>query len=275
MAKRIGIVTNDQHQVFQSSVINGVQEVAAAEGYELVIDSRIESNTPENPTDLKVNTLAGLIVIANVLPDTVLHSLYHDAIPVSLISHYLPDAPIPTVVPNNRQGIGKLVEHLTVNCGREKFVFIDGDLSQHDGMQRREAFLQELVRHNLYIAPDYFIQGDFEPEIAAENLTAFLEKTSDFDALIAADYLMALRAIEVLREHDFTVPEDVAVVGFGDGDIAFEHGLTTIAADITELGRRSARQLMGQMNRLHIRGTTLLSVELVIRETCGCGVSGR
>jgi LacI family repressor for deo operon, udp, cdd, tsx, nupC, and nupG len=269
MAKRIGIVTNDRHQVFQSSVISGVLEVAEAEGYELVIDSRIESSTPEKPTDLNVNALAGIIVVANVLPDAVLHDLYHDDVPVSLISHYLADAPIPTVVPNNKQGIAKLVEHLAVNCGRGKFVFINGDLNQHDGIERRDAFLQELVRHNLYIAPEYFIRGDFTPDIAAENLVTFLEQEIDLDALIAADYLMALRAIDVLQTHGISVPEQVAVVGFGDGDIARDHGLTTIAADITELGRRGARQLVGQMNNLHIRGTTLLSVELEIRSSCG------
>ncbi|MCI0709508.1 MAG: substrate-binding domain-containing protein [Chloroflexi bacterium] len=269
MAKRIGIVTNDQHQVFQSSVIRGVREIAEAETYEIVIDSRIESSTPGNPTDLNLNTLAGIVVIANVLPDSVLRDLYHDGIPTSLISHYLSDTPIPTVIPNNKQGIAKLVEHLAVNCGREKFVFIDGDLNQHDGIERRQAFLQELVRRNLYISPEYMIQGNFEPVTAAANLTTFLEKPRNFNALIAADYLMALRAIDVLQDHGIAVPDDVAVVGFGDGDIAREHGLTTIAADITELGRRSARQLLGQMNRLHIRGTTLLSVELEIRDTCG------
>jgi DNA-binding LacI/PurR family transcriptional regulator len=59
----------------------------------------------------------------------------------------------------------------------------------------------------------------------------------------------------------------VAVVGFGDGPEAAQAGLTTVAADITELGRRAARQLIGQIEGLRIRGLTLLSTELIERES--------
>jgi DNA-binding LacI/PurR family transcriptional regulator len=78
---------------------------------------------------------------------------------------------------------------------------------------------------------------------------------------------MALAAIDVLLASGLQVPEDVAVVGFGGGPEADAAGLTIVAADVVELGRRAARQLIGQVEGLRIRGYKLLSAELVERAT--------
>jgi DNA-binding LacI/PurR family transcriptional regulator len=78
---------------------------------------------------------------------------------------------------------------------------------------------------------------------------------------------MADAAMNVIKASGRRIPEDVAVVGFGDAPEAAQAGLTTVAADVTELGRRGARQLIGQIEGLRIRGLTLLSTELIERET--------
>lgn len=268
MAQHIGIITNNQHRVFQRDVIAGVREIAERKGYHLTIDSRIDSTQPANITDLDIHALDGLIVIANILPDEFLQDVYQRGKPITLISHFVRDTPIPAVIPNNRQGIMKLIDHLVFKCGCQNFVYINGDLNQHDGVERQDAFYKSIIRHNLSFSPDYMLRGDFEPDVAAESLHQFLEAGHTVDAIVAADYLMALAAIGILQEHGYQIPE-VAVAGFGDAQVAREQNLTTIAADVAELGWRGARQLLGQMNGLEIQGTTLMSVNLEIRGTCG------
>ncbi len=266
MARSISVITNDPTQVFQSEVIEGVQDIAKQHGYEVFIE------TVADKASFRVEDLSpavGIIVIANPVPDDFLRNIYLTGKPITLISHYMADMPIPAVIPNNAQGIAKLVEHLVVECHRQDFVFIDGDLSQNDGWERRSAFLKELIRHHLQISPNQLLKGDFEPTVAKASLHTFLEQDHHFDAIIASDYLMAAEAIGMLTRRGFRVPEDVSVVGFGDGPDAKAIQLTTIAANIKELGRRGARQLIGQLSGLMIRGTTLLSVQLEIRETCG------
>ncbi len=73
--------------------------------------------------------------------------------------------------------------------------------------------------------------------------------------------------MEVIRASGRRIPLDVAVVGFGDAPEAAQAGLTTVAADVSELGRRAARQLIGQIAGLRIRGLTLLSTALIERES--------
>ncbi len=78
--------------------------------------------------------------------------------------------------------------------------------------------------------------------------------------------MMALGVIARLRQQQ-RVPQDVSVVGFGDGPEARAAKLTTVAADVEELGRRAAKQVVHQMKGGKISGVTTLSVRLIERNT--------
>ncbi len=260
----LNIFTNFSTAVFQRDVIAGAREVFDQRGYPMAI---IEvTTTPTTLADLPIeNDLAGALIITSVLPDVIISELHDRRVPISLVSHQM--AHIPGVMPNNRQGIAMLMEHLVVAHGRKRPVFIRGVMTQTDGIQRYTAFEQEVMRYNLNVPPAFYLRGDFSPEMAAESMTQFLSFAPDFDAVVASDYLMAEAAMQVIKASGRRVPEDVAIVGFGDGPEAAQAGITTVAADITELGRRGARQLLGQIEGLKIRGLTLLSTELIERET--------
>lgn len=264
---QIAIITNFPAAVFQRDVIVGAREVFDNCGYGVRI---IEvPQVPARADDLSFagSPLAGALVIANVLPDLMLEALLERGLPLSLVSHQAPNGRIPGVMTNNRQGIAMLLEHLVIACGRRKPIFIRGIMTQNDSIQRETAFQQEVMRYNLNITPHYYLNGEFDAQIAASAMQAFLSTNAEFDAVVASDYLMAEAAISVIKADGRRIPEDIAVVGFGDGPEAARAGITTVAADVTELGRRGARQLLGQIEGLRIRGLTLLSTELIERET--------
>lgn len=266
----IGVITNDQHAVFQRHVIEGIRETAEKKKYRLVVDSFAENPASPRPISLVPDQLDGLIEIANAAPESFLETAHRAGVPISLISHWLPHLPIPAVISNNAQGISELVRHLVTRCQRRKIVFIRGISEQIDAYEREEAFRRDLLRHNLDVPDSYFLEGAFSPDTAALVLKEFLKTGAAFDAVLAADYLMAIAAKEMLEAHHVRIPEQVSVVGFGDAPEAEKYGLTTVAANVRELGRRAAYQLISQMNGLAIRGVTTLSVELVIRKSCGC-----
>jgi DNA-binding LacI/PurR family transcriptional regulator len=265
--RAIHIFTNSASDVFQHSVITGAHEVCDANGYPVAVIEIPAQPTHWHDLGLDESRVAGALVIAGVLPDSILIDLHERDLHLSLVSHQVPGSHIPGVMPNNRQGIAMLMEHLVMTHHRAKPVFIAGYSTQNDGIQRYTAFQQEAMRYNLHIAPDFVLRGDFTPEIAADSMRRFLASSPDFDSVVAADYLMAESVIGVLRAHGRRIPQDVAVVGFGDAPEAAQAGLTTVAADVTELGRRAARQLIGQIEGLRIRGLTLLSTELIERES--------
>lgn len=167
---------------------------------------------------------------------------------------------------DNRQGMRQLVEHL-VAVGRSRFVYVGGRTDQLDGRERERFFREELMRHSLSVPPERFLVGDFEPALAAEAVSGLVRDQRGFDAVVAADYLMAIAVIQALRAEGVAVPEEVSVVGFGDGPEAQAAGLTVVSADVVELGRRSARQLLAQVRGERLRGYTVIRAGLIVRDS--------
>jgi len=263
----VGIITNDRTAVFQRNVIAGACEEADRRGYAVVIDSYAEDPAHPKPISLDYRATAGVLVIANAVPASLLRAMFESGTPLSLVSHRVPELPIPAVFADNTQGIAELVRHVVEHCQRRKLVYIQGLSGQLDSEERGAAFDLELMRYNLSVPAPYLLRGDFSPAIAAESLTRLIDSGADFDAVVAADYLMGIAAVDTLRRAGYRVPEDVSVVGFGDGPEAEAAGLTTVAADIVEQGRRAARQLFSQIDGLRISGVTMLSVRLIVRQT--------
>jgi LacI family transcriptional regulator len=263
MHLKFGVVTNNDQDVFQRDILRGVSETAQKRGYQAMPLFVSDWQLPPKALD----GLAGVVIIANCLTDETLRGIYKMGMPLSLVSHQISDLPIPVLSPDNFEGVQLLVEHLVVQCQRKRIVFIQGDLTQKDGIKRDAIFRREMMRYNLPVLPEFVLKGDFMPHIARESLAHLLSQRQDFDAVLASDYLMGLEALHVLYSANIAVPQQVCVVGFGDAPEAEQAGLTTVAADVIELGRRAARQLIGQIEGLLIRGTTLISAELIKRNT--------
>lgn len=257
------VVTNTASGVFQSAVISGVREWLAPRGGAVAV---LELPTPPASPGELPPLGAGAVVLANALSDTSLTALKADGTAVTLVSHLAKGLGLPSVQHDNRQGMGQLAELLAARGVRAP-AFIRGNLEQLDGREREHFLRVELLRHDLELPPERVLEGDFEPEVAARAVADLLASGVRFDALVAADYLMGVAALTALRSEGVSVPQTVSLVAFGDGPEAEAAGLTTVAADVVELGRRAARQLLAQLGDRRLRGHTLLSTRLVLRST--------
>lgn len=263
------VVTNNRSRVFQRSIIKGASEVAESRGYRIDVLEVPRPTAADEALEALERRPAGVLLVADVLPDAAVRELVQRGITLTLVSHRVADLEPPSIMHDNAQGIALLSSHLLDACGRRSPVFLRGSERQLDAGQRERAWRRELMRRSLRIEEARFLRGEFEPATAAASLAAYLEEGGALDALIAADYPMAIAAMELLRARGLRVPEDVAVAGFGDAAEAQKASLTCVGADVLELGRRAARQLVGQVEGLEIRGLTLLSTVLVQRGSTG------
>jgi DNA-binding LacI/PurR family transcriptional regulator len=95
-----------------------------------------------------------------------------------------------------------------------------------------------------------------------------LEQAPDLDAVFVCSDLMAIGAIDVIRNHDRSVPEDIAVVGYDDLSIAAFNNLplTTIRQNIPLAGRLLAQNLIQYLQTGLVSNVTI-PVELVLRKS--------
>lgn len=256
---KIMLATNNATGVFQASVSRGAAEVVQARQLQLqILEAPVEQE--------RLLEADGVLVLANVLPEALLRHMHLNGVALTLVSHSLADSAVPTVMHDNRQGMTLLLDYLLGERGCSHPLLLGGDRSQLDAVEREQAFRDYLMRRGL--DPDGFdvLDAAFEPGLAAAKVAAHVDSGGQFDCIASSDYLMAIAAQQVLQSAGLG---EVPVAGFGDGPEAEEAGLTTVAADVVELGRRAARQLLGQLPGgtpgRPISGTTLLATQLVRR----------
>jgi DNA-binding LacI/PurR family transcriptional regulator len=88
------------------------------------------------------------------------------------------------------------------------------------------------------------------------------------DAVFAHQDVLAAGVLLGCRQHGIRVPDDLAVVGFDDGELAEALDITTVRQPLEESGRLGYRHLRETLNGGHgpARHVTL-GVELVVRAT--------
>jgi DNA-binding LacI/PurR family transcriptional regulator len=146
---------------------------------------------------------------------------------------------------DNVQGARSATEHL-LETGRRVVATISGPPDMSAGFDRLVGYQQALETSGRHSEPGLEAAGDFTQNGGAEAMRRILDARPDVDAVFAASDLMASGAIQVLRSAGRRIPEDVAVVGFDDSQIAAtsDPPLTSVRQPIEEMGREMVRLLL-------------------------------
>jgi DNA-binding LacI/PurR family transcriptional regulator len=179
---------------------------------------------------------------------------------------------LPTVGADAETGIFQAVMHLVKRHDRRRIAFIAGPEGSTDGAQRLGAYRMAMESVGLFADPALIVVGDYEARSGREAIRQ-LKRQRRFDAVVAANDLMALGAIDGLKASGTRVPEEVSVVGFDDIEEAGFNAprLTTVRQPLVELGSAAARfAYQPETSDLGEVAPVVVPAPLVIRESCGC-----
>lgn len=269
----IGLIVPQMNDVFFFQLIDGIQQTAAAAGYDLLL----HATTRPGDVDLLTMPLGkhnadGLIVFSGTLGEDALRRLHETGFPLVLLYRSPPAGlNIPTVAFENKDGAYRMVEHLIL-CGHRRIAFLAGPPGNEDAAWREAGYRQALAGHGIAYDPQLVASACFDAALAAEIVTEWLAAGVAIDAVFAADDVSARGALAALRTTGRRVPEEIAVAGFDDALLSqyTDPPLTTVRAPIEEAGRVAAAQLLRLIHGDPATALTLLPTELVIRRSCGC-----
>jgi LacI family transcriptional regulator len=169
----------------------------------------------------------------------------------------------------NRLGAQQAVEHL-IRLGRKRIATITGPLELCSGYDRLMGYRDMLQQVDIPPDENLEVGGNFTEASGYIGMRRLLPH--DPDAVFCASDLMALGAVRALREAGRQVPDDVAIVGFDDIQVATmaEPQLTTIRQSVQRLGSLSAEGLIGLVEgSITPPYQVELPTQLVIRASCG------
>lgn len=252
---------------FFGEVMHGVTEESERFGHTVSVSAFDGQTLPRLARERRVH---GFIIGGAPISPSLIEQVRAMTLPSVFIGRYPNHLHLNAALTDNPAGAALATEHL-LKLGRRKILFISGDPHEAVVSQDRvEGFLRAHREQGLPPGPMRHAQRTIEGGM--EAMQDALSEGIPFDAVFAAEDLMALGVLRVLKQQGIRVPEDVAVVGYSDIHMASlsDPPLTTVHVPRRRLGRTAARLLDDLLTgraepNLHVT----VPPRLVIRSSCG------
>jgi LacI family transcriptional regulator len=174
--------------------------------------------------------------------------------PMVLLNCHVANGALPSVVPSEVAG-GHAATNFLLRAGHRRIGYINGEPSMEASRQRLRGYRQALTTADLPFDPELVRDGNWQPVSGYENAHALMRLPSRPSAIFCASDLMALGCYDALRELGLRIPDDVAVMGYDDREIArhLHPPLTTVLLPHFEMGTIAAELLFDMAARLAAR----------------------
>jgi LacI family transcriptional regulator len=264
-----------QHPFFLE-VLVGLKHSLGAQGYDLMLFAGEQPAGAGGPhayaRRARHHRVDGVVVLAvDDAEEPELKKLVASGTPVVAVDLVVTGKRASYVVSENLDGARLAVRHLH-GLGHRRIATIAG-LSHHKpAADRLLGYRAELHDLGLERQADYEAQGDFYMQSGETAMRQLLGLHEPPTAVFAASDMMAVGAVKAIEDAGLRCPEDIAIVGYDDIQLAeyFSPPLTTIRQDKRGLGAAAARSLVQMLEDPQASPPVLmLPVELVVRASCG------
>ncbi|MEH0551178.1 LacI family DNA-binding transcriptional regulator [Streptomyces sp. B21-101] len=157
----------------------------------------------------------------------------------------------PYVATTNRLGGRQAALHL-LEIGRRRPLVVTGPESFGCTRERRDGFVEVYAEAGIEVDRRRIVCGDFRFDCCRSAIALAVADGLEFDSVFAHNDQSAAAVLGALNEAGLWVPQDVAVVGFDDVEMASYTcpALTTVRQPMRETGEAAARLLLD-----HVRGS--------------------
>jgi len=268
----IGVIIPKEEKIFLDNyiaqVLSGVNEVGKKNGYKILL-LPIEEENFNYAKYIKNKTVDGLVLIKMEKGDKGLEKIANTPLPYVLVNFRDTNDRFNYVDTNNIEGAKKGVEYL-YQKGHSKIGFIAGEMSETNSIDRLTGFKEAMQENDLELNDNWVLHGHFSQKSAYNAMGKILDGEERPTAIFCSDDYMAIGAIERIKDEGYSVPEDFAVMGFDNIELAeyVTPSLTTIAQPMHELGKEATQLVFDIINdKKNIITNKILPVELIERES--------
>ncbi|SDI00959.1 LacI family DNA-binding transcriptional regulator [Alteribacillus bidgolensis] len=270
----IGLIVGDISNSFFAETAKVIISEARELGYDVIL-----SNTNHESGNLKksIDTFIGKRVDGMIIGsverfDEEIQYLYESNFPVILYNTKVDTEHCHSVVLNNTKGAVLATEHL-LGLEHEKIAYITLPLKYSTLFERMEGYKQALSDNGLKYDPELVYTGN----ISHQSISKFLDKLWAMKdrptAIFAASDQIAVTVMEICKNKNIKIPEDISIIGFDDITLSsspFIH-LTTISQQHKRMSSMVVEKLTRFIEDDHSKNKgpeqTVLEPELIVRST--------
>ena len=239
---------------FFTGVMKGIREVAAGNGYSLLInETQFNTITADEIGSIVVSRQAdGIILLAAMSPfgTRVLSAKSQRALPMVIgcetVSPEL--SSYPGIHIDNIAAAREATDYL-LKLGHEKIAFIYGEHKTLLTMDRERGYREAMKKAARIIDSGWVVEGGLTLDGAMDATAKLLALPNAPTAIFCATDEMAMGCLHAVSEAGLDVPGDISVMGFDDNRYAkiTNPPLTTVSQPVEKIGRRVMERLLAEI----------------------------
>jgi LacI family transcriptional regulator len=270
----VGILVPSITNPFFSDFVRGVEDVAHLNRYSAFLCNSDQDQAKEIQYVqlLRRHNVAGYVLaydLNNREIAKILEQLATQRTPVVAFGSRQTNKKINIIKTNDEDGSFRATSHL-IDLGHRRIGLIQAPAGGIVNQNRTGGYIRALTGAGIGVRTDYIVPGGFstsDGQCAAEVLMSLSPAPT---AIVAANDLVAIGAITVLKRLGKRVPRDVSVTGYDNIQISelFDPPLTTISQPTYEMGKRAMEVVLNQIERPGLTGKIIeLDRPLLIRKS--------
>lgn len=249
----------------------GLQHVLQPAGYQIILaESRHRLEQEEKLLEtLLASNIAAAILLSVEHNSTVRHLLKNASIPVIEIGAIRTDPIDINIGIDNVAAMFELTDML-VQRGYQNIGLLCANQEQWIFQQHLQGWYKAMLRHHM--SPNRVINAALPPVFStgASQLPEFLLAWPELDALVCMSDELACGVLYECQRRRIKVPDELAVVGFGDSDVSkvCQPSLTTMAVPHRKIGLEAGNVLLERIKEGNWSNQIFIEPCLCLRESC-------
>lgn len=248
--RTLGLLIPDISNPFFATLARAVERQARTHGYTVLLaDSQesveVESECIRMLLDRRIDGL----ILAPVGGDPAhLQPLVASKLPLTQVDRVFPSLKSASVVADNFAGARDAVREL-VKLGHRRIACLQGREDSSVIAERVRGYRAGLTEAGLRFEKKLLVGGEHSQSVAREQALRLLDLQTRPTAIIALSNLLALGALEAVRERQLAIPAELSLITFDEQPWAslLSPPLTTIAQPVEEMGRVAVDSLLAQI----------------------------
>lgn len=252
--KVIGVVLPNLVTHYYAAVLDGIEDYASKNGYSVISANSHEDHEREEKAVDNFVSMHVEGIIACLAQDTVDYGHFVEindmGIPLVFFARTCMQDTFSCVTGNGDVAAQEATEHL-IETGSKRIAFIGGPNHLDMVQRRKHGYLEALRDHRIAIDRSLVVCGKIDYEEARNATIKLLQRPDRPDAILAFNDIITYAAFDAIKTLGLRIPQDVAIIGFTDGDTS---------AHVTP-------KLSAIMDQAHVQGAK--ACELLLRRIKG------
>ncbi len=275
LTRTAGVLISDITASFWTSIVRGIQDRAARDGYSIIVCNSDEQSHNEKAflTTLMERSIDGLIISPTLGNHSYLKVLSRGGTPLVLVDRKVEGIPSPSVRVDNRAAAREAVSYLA-DLGHRRIAIIRGSEGVETNDERYAGYVEALEERRIGVQPTLVKNAHFLKEASFAATRELLQMRNRPTAIFVCNEVMASGCIRALKEARVRIPHDLSVIAFDDTLWAeyLDPPLTCVSQPSYTMGMLAfeylLRQLHGGRGNAGNLDEVVLKTSLVVRGSC-------